>query len=165
MKIVIQLALYAFMFFNLWACQEQSTSKKKITTAASAIKFKKQGILNITDSVGHTKAQFEIELASDDYHRETGLMYRRSMKPQQAMLFVFDDVKPRYFYMKNTFIPLDIIYIGPDKKIIHIVKNAVPLDETALSSIKPAKYTLEIKAGLADEYGLKNGDYVDWNKN
>ncbi len=152
--------IYLFIILNVLACKNPVKNTRPQTTPQ--ISFKKQGELQIIDNHGHVKANFDIEIAKDDYTRETGLMYRRTMKDNQAMLFIFDDVKPRYFYMKNTFIPLDIIYIGPDKKIVHIVRNAKVLDETSLPSIKPAKYTLEIKAGLADRYHLKEGDLVRW---
>jgi len=148
------------ILLNLAACNQ--TPKKHTQNVSTEIKFNKQGTLKITDSTGQTKANFDIEYAKDDYHRETGLMYRKSMDDNQAMLFIFEDVQPRYFWMKNTYIPLDIIYIGPDKKIVSIVKNAKALDKTSLPSKLPAQYVLEIKGGLSDQYQLKKGDKVDW---
>ncbi len=144
------------------ACQSNNKKSGEHKTETPKIVFKKQGQLKILDSAGQEKARFDIEMAKDAYHRETGLMYRRSMKDAQAMLFIFEDVKPRYFWMKNTYIPLDIIYIGPDKKIVSIVKEAKVLDETALPSKEPAQYVLEIKAGLADRYHIKKGDRISW---
>jgi len=128
----------------------------------SSVPFVKEGQLAITDSLGQTKARFDIEFARDDYERETGLMYRQSMKDNQAMLFIFKDEQPRYFWMKNTYIPLDIVYINARKQIVSIAKNAQPLDETSLPSHFPARYVLEIKAGLSDDYALKKGDKVAW---
>jgi len=148
------------ILFNITACHQ--TPKRHSQNVSSEIKFNKQGTLKITDSTGQTKANFDIEFAKDDYHRETGLMYRKSMEDGQAMLFIFENIQPRYFWMKNTYIPLDIIYIGPDKKIVSIVKNAKALDKTSLPSKLPAQYVLEINAGLSDQYQLKKGDKVDW---
>jgi uncharacterized membrane protein (UPF0127 family) len=67
--------------------------------------------------------------------------------------------------MKNTKIPLDIIYINADKKIVSIQKNAKPLDETSLPSEAPAKYVLEINAGLSDQWNLQSGDKIDYFEN
>ncbi len=107
-----------------------------------------------------TVAVFDTEIADDEYERETGLMYRKSMKENQAMLFVFDDEDVRFFYMKNTYIPLDIVYIGADSVIVSIAKQARPLDETPLSSHYPARFVLEIKGGLADQKGIARGDRI-----
>ncbi|MGE5943434.1 MAG: DUF192 domain-containing protein [Flavobacteriales bacterium] len=89
-------------------------------------------------------------------------MYRSSMETNQGMLFVFDDVTERHFYMKNTQIPLDIIYIGANKKIVSFQKNAKPFDESSLPSNIPAKYVLEINAGLVDTWSLKEGDSISY---
>ena len=70
------------------------------------------------------------------------------------MLFIFDDEKERYFYMKNTKIPLDIIYINSNKTIVSFQKSAKPFDESSLPSNAPAQYVLEINAGLVDALGL-----------
>ena len=105
-----------------------------------------------------TVARFRTEFADNEAKRETGLMYRRSMKDNQSMWFIFPDEQIRYFYMKNTYIPLDIIYFDKNKKIVSVAKNARPLDETSLPSDKPAQYVLEIKGGLFDKLGLKKGD-------
>ena len=156
------LTLFLIMFFMLDACQNNSENTNKIDKNKEQIVFTKEGKLTVTDSEGQTKAVFDVEFARDDYERETGLMYRESMQDDQAMLFIFDDEKPRYFWMKNTYIPLDIIYIDAGKKIVKIIKNTKPLDEMTLPSIRPAKYVLEIKAGLSDAYGFKESDKVAW---
>jgi uncharacterized membrane protein (UPF0127 family) len=80
------------------------------------------------------------------------------------MLFIFPDVSYRSFYMKNTKIPLDIIYIDEQKTIVSFQKNAKPFDETSLPSEAPAKYVLEIKGGLSDEWQLEVGDQIEFEK-
>ena len=80
----------------------------------------------------------------------------------QAMLFIFSDEKIRSFYMKNTLIPLDIIYLNALKQVINIKKNATPLDEQSIPSIAPAQYVLEINAGLSDQWKLKVGDQINY---
>ena len=103
-------------------------------------------------------AEFNMETADTEYKRTIGLMYRKKMDDNQAMLFVFPDEQPRYFWMHNTYIPLDIIFLDARRKIVSVQKNARPLNDQSLPSGKPAQYVLEIKGGLFDRLGLKEGD-------
>lgn len=107
---------------------------------------------------------FNVEVAKDDKSRQVGLSNRESLGEDKGMLFVFPD-KGRYsFWMKDTQIPLDIIYIS-DNKIVHIVKNAPPQKGKSgqLPIYTPpteANHVLEINGGLSDRYGFNNGDAV-----
>jgi len=80
------------------------------------------------------------------------------------MLFIFPDVAMHSFYMKNTEIPLDLIFIDENFKIVSFQKEAKPYDETSLSSQVPIKYVLEINAGLADQWGLVIGDRITYER-
>ena len=135
--------------------------KKEPKKVVSPIKieFKKEAELELSraDSL---IATFDIEIADDDFERQTGLMNRHSMEDSQGMLFVFDDENFRSFYMKNTYIPLDLIYLDKDGKIVSFQLNAQPLDESSLPSNSPAKYVLEINAGLAEQFGLQVDDQM-----
>lgn len=148
--------------FMVLGCKDNKTSTP-VTTAEVA--FTKQGELSLiqkeTDSILQT---LDIEIADTEYKTQTGLMYRSSMKDHQAMLFIFPDSQVRSFYMKNTQIALDIIYINSNKEIVSFQKNARPFDERSLPSTFPAQYVLEINAGLSDEWGLEAGDRIEWNK-
>lgn len=136
-----------------------SCNKKKTTVKPAEISFKKEGTLSIYKIMSDsTEVTFDIEIASNDYEIQTGLMYRNSMKDNQGMLFVFDDARERFFYMKNTKIPLDLIFVGLNKNIVSIQKNAKPLDDTSLPSNVPAKYVLEINAGLVEKWKIQVGD-------
>ncbi|MDC6366741.1 MULTISPECIES: DUF192 domain-containing protein [Flavobacteriaceae] len=151
-----------FLVLLLTSCKNEV--KKEIKT--EAITFTKEGSLTImqseTDSV---LVQFDIEIAESDYETQTGLMYRESMEENQGMLFIFPDVAMHSFYMKNTQIPLDIIYIDENQKIASFQKNAKPFDESGLSSQVPVKYVLEINAGLSDAKGIQIGDRISFTKN
>ncbi len=107
------------------------------------------------------KSLFQVEIASSEDQREQGLMCRTALKAGEGMLFEFNDAAPRTFWMQNTLIGLDIIYIGADGRIVSITKNAKPLDRTPLPSDGPATGVLEIEAGLSDKLGLKPGDKVE----
>lgn len=145
-------------FLVLSACKEEKKSVKQ-----TEVMFTKEADLSIfkiaTDS---TVIDLDIEIADTDYDIQTGLMYRSTMEPNQGMLFVFDDEEERFFYMKNTQIPLDIIYIDANKKIVSFQKNAKPFNETSLPSHVPAKYVLEVNAGMADAWSLKEGDSISY---
>ena len=140
-----------------------SCKDEKKTVSQTEVKFTKEGELAIynteTDAL---KVVLDIEIADTDFDIQTGLMYRNTMDTKQGMLFIFEDEKERFFYMKNTRIPLDIIYINSNKKIVSFQKNAKPFDEMSLPSGGPAKYVLEINAGLSDIWGLKVEDSISF---
>ena len=104
-----------------------------------------------------------VEIADSPEERARGLAYRDSLAEQTGMLFVFDNSSILRFWMKNTLIPLDIIYIDENKRIVTLMENALPclLDPCEIySSSSPAKYVLEINGGEADNLGIKEGDFV-----
>lgn len=105
-----------------------------------------------------------VELALDDYSQAKGLMFRESMPENSGMLFMFAQTQPLAFWMKNTLIPLDIIYITEVGDIVHIV-TAEPCkirNCPSYPSVDPAKYVLELNAGRAKALGLKVGDNIRW---
>ncbi|MBU6421484.1 MAG: DUF192 domain-containing protein [Gammaproteobacteria bacterium] len=104
---------------------------------------------------------FTVEVANTDAERERGLMFRVHMADDHGMLFVFPDVQPRYFWMKNTLIPLDIIFFDAHKRLINVSANTPPCKVDpcpTYGSTAPAKYVLELNAGMAAKLGLKAGD-------
>ena len=110
-----------------------------------------------------TTAVFETEYATTPETIEIGMMYRRTTPPNRAMLFFMPGGdQPRSFWMKNTLVSLDIIYINKKKKVVSIQKNTIPYDKNSLPSGEPILYVLEIKAGLSDRWGIENGDRIEW---
>ena len=103
---------------------------------------------------------FTVEIADSPMKQEYGLMCRKALGSDRGMLFVFPGQEPRAFWMRNTLIPLDIVYIGADGKVVSITRNARPLDETPLPSAGPAKFVLELAGGRAAQIGLLPGDRV-----
>lgn len=142
------------------SCKDNTGNNAVVTQ--TKIAFKKEATLSIYNPTGALKTTLDIEIADTPYERETGLMYRDSMAKQHGMLFIFKNESQRFFYMKNTKIPLDIIYIGTNKSIVSVKNNAKPYDETSLPSEQPAQYVLELNAGLYQSLGLQIGDTVDW---
>ncbi len=103
------------------------------------------------------KVEWTIELASDDASRSKGLMFRQEMLPKHGMLFRFEAMRPVSMWMKNTFIPLDMVFMDEQGGVTHIHKGAVPQSLDIISSNGPARYVLEINAGEAAEYNLSVG--------
>ena len=143
------------------SCKTDSKQSSTITKVIPT--FKKEGELTLIKATGDTIKVLDIEISDDDYQRQTGLMYRKTMKKNQGMLFLFPKQASRSFYMKNTYIALDIIYIDNHNKIVSIQKSATPLNEISLPSEAPAQYVLEINAGLSDQWQLNKGDKALWN--
>ncbi|WP_420574526.1 DUF192 domain-containing protein [Kordia sp.] len=156
-----KIVLLFFFAVAMVSCGD-SDQNKKVKTAE--IKFTKEGELTLSKANGDDIITLNVEFAETAYERETGLMHRTSMKDNEGMLFIFSSSLPRSFYMKNTYLPLDIIYIGADKKIVSFQENAKPLDETGLPSEVPAMYVLEVNAGLAEKWLLEIGDTVTFVK-
>jgi len=101
---------------------------------------------------------FEVEIADTPAKREMGFQYRRELADDHGMIFVFPSESVLTFWMKNTPIPLDMIFIGGDLKIVGIVREAVPFTLSARSVDEPSRYVLEIKGGLARQRGIEVGD-------
>ncbi|HEY8617886.1 DUF192 domain-containing protein [Phenylobacterium sp.] len=105
-------------------------------------------------------ARFQVEVADSERERQYGMMCRRTMAPDRGMLFVFPRPQELAFWMRNTLIPLDIVYIRADGTVLSIVANARPLDERPLPSNGVAKAVLEIPGGRAAQLGMLPGDRV-----
>ena len=154
--------LYIVLILALGIVFASCKDEKKVIKQTE-VSFKKEGELTIFKS-DSTQINLDIEIADTDFDIQTGLMYRNYMKNNQGMLFVFDNDQPRSFYMKNTRIPLDLIFINENKNIVSFQKNAKPFDESSLPSNAPAKYVLEVNAGLTNEWKVSVGDSIDFIK-
>jgi len=124
--------------------------------------FMKEGTLTFTDSLNHPITKIDLEISSSDYDTQLGLMFRKSMEMNQGMLFIFPELEIRSFWMRNTYISLDMIFVNADKKIVTIHKNTKILSDQSYSSSEPAQYVVEVSAGFADKYALKYGDKISW---
>jgi uncharacterized protein len=112
------------------------------------------------EKTGGSRDVFSVEMALTGPQQEQGLMYRTALEEGSGMLFVFDRTQRLSFWMKNTLIPLDLLFIGPDGTIRHIHRNAVPLDESGIPSRHPARAVLELAGGQCARRGIKEGDKV-----
>jgi uncharacterized protein len=115
--------------------------------------------LTIMSATG--RHHFTVDVARTEEQQERGLMFVRALAPNRGMIFPYSPPQEVAFWMKNTLIPLDIVFIRPDHTIARIT-NAKPLDETPLPSGEPISAVLEIAGGRAAQLGIRPGDRVKW---
>lgn len=161
MKIFKAAPLFLAGILAIHSCKEE----RKTVVKTEPVTFKKEGVLTIINNkTDMVITSMDIEIAESEYETQTGLMYRKSMEDTQGMLFIFPDERMHSFHMKNTQIPLDIIFIKADSTIASLQENARPNDESGLSSQVPVRYVLEVNAGLAEKWSLEVGDKIDFKK-
>jgi len=117
--------------------------------------------LTVTGTDGRAHA-FRVEVAATGQQQQRGLMFRTQMGANEGMIFPLDRVRMASFWMRNTVIPLDIIFIGPDHKVINIEADAVPYSEDSRPSTAPAMAVLELNGGRAAALGIGPGASVQW---
>ena len=146
----------------LTACKAQDTEPAAAASAAAV--HPESGLRIITATITHAgKAHvFKAELAQRPQDQAKGLMFRTQLGPDEAMLFPFDPPKAASFWMRNTVIPLDLLFVAPDGRVTNVAAQAKPYDESKLQSAGVVKAVLEIPGGRAKELGLAAGDVVGW---
>jgi uncharacterized membrane protein (UPF0127 family) len=111
---------------------------------------------------GGSAYKFEVEIVTTPETRAQGLMFRKALAANAGMLFIYPGEQPVSFWMKNTLIPLDMLFVRADGSIAHIAHDAVPMDETPIDSGAAVKAVLEVKGGTANALGIKEGDRVEY---
>ncbi|NUQ23646.1 MAG: DUF192 domain-containing protein [Saprospiraceae bacterium] len=155
---IIALIVLIVIAFSGWLAW-QSTHRKP-----SGPMFTKEGALQFVETPGGKVLQeIDIEIADDDMSRERGLMWRKSMEERQGMLFIMDEEDMLAFWMLNTYIALDLVFVNSDKEIVTIRKNAIPQQLDRIPSSRPALYVVEVVAGFCDKYGIREGHYIAFN--
>ena len=142
----------------------QATEAPASASAHPASAHPVSGLPVVDLTVTHLRAvhRFRVEVARTGPEQEKGLMFRTALGADEGMIFPMEAPRLASFWMKNTVIPLDILFIGFDRRVINIAANAIPYDETPLSSARPAIAVLELRGGRAAELGIAAGDKVDW---
>ena len=108
--------------------------------------------------------RFTVEVARTDEQQAQGLMHRESLAPDRGMIFPYPTPREASFWMKNTLIPLDMIFIRADGTIARIEENTVPLSLEPVASLEPVVAVLELAGGRSAELGIKPGDKVTWQR-
>ena len=117
-------------------------------------------VSEIAISSGGKRHNFRVEMALTDEQRARGLMFRRELAPDAGMLFDFEATQPVAFWMKNTFIPLDMLFIAADGRIVNIAERTVPHSLSVVPSAGPVRAVLELNGGTVARLGIRPGDRV-----
>jgi hypothetical protein len=139
-------AIACLLPFNVDAAPTKGNDRLPVTT--------------LVIDAAHGPVKFQAELAADPASQEKGLMFRKSLAPDAGMLFDFHTADFQTFWMKNTVIPLDMIFIRADGTISSIAPNATPYSETPIPSYEPVRAVLEINGGRAAQLGIEPGEHV-----
>ena len=123
-----------------------------------------RGDLDFLDADGQVIRTIEVEFAEDDAARERGLMHRRQLTLSEGMLFIFPAPDSLSFWMANTPLPLDIMFVGADSGIVNIAKRTTPLSREHIRSTDLAQYVVEVRGGFSDRFGIDNSTRVRWKK-
>jgi len=133
------------------------------TPATPDIPFRIDGSLDFM-RMGEFILSLDIEIADTDSLRERGMMQRTSFPPESGMLFLFDHQEPRQFWMGNTPLSLDLLFISNDSTIVDISKYAKTYSDEPIISNAPAQFVLEVPGGFVDTKGIVVGDQVRWER-
>ncbi len=167
-QITVVIVLIAFAgYFILSNIFKSSSTNKNLEDAMknkTTFTFTKEGELEFTKADGKMISIIDIEIADNDQQRMTGLMYRTSMRENQGMLFIFPYETEQSFWMKNTVLALDMIFVNANNEIVKIHHNTTPFSEESYASGKPAQYVIEVNAGYSNKMGIKEGDKIIFNK-
>ena len=159
------IALLGFGLLGLAAaCSPQAGAGAQAAGSASTAAHPVSGltVIGLTVTSPGKVHRFRVELAKTGDEQAKGLMFRTALGADEGMIFPMDPPRPASFWMRNTVIPLDLIFIGPDRRIVNIAANAVPYDESQLLSAGPVSAVLELAGGKAAALGIGPGDQVAW---
>lgn len=159
MNRILSLAIVA----SLAACSPQPAAESTPAAQAPAVHpISGLRVIPLTVTTPRGKHAFRVELASTDAEQAQGLMFRTELGPNEGMIFPRDPIDVPSFWMKNTPLPLDIIFIGTDHTVLNVAANTVPYSLTPVGSAGLASAVLELNAGRASALGIGRGAKVDW---
>lgn len=154
------ITIVAVALFYIFSLQKESDFQ---TLESMNIKFNKQGTLAFRSAeTADTLSVIEIEVANNDQLRAQGLMYRNSLPENAGMLFIFDYEEMQGFWMKNTYLALDMLFVNANRQIVTIHMNTTPLKEWNYASTVPAQYVVEVNAGYCLRHNIKEGDLIEF---
>ena len=161
-KIIYIVAILA-VAAAIYIVVNNKNSTPSYTVENTAPTFKKEGELLFIDNIeSDTLAVIDIEVADNDQKTAQGLMYRSSMPENAGMLFLMPREDIQGFWMRNTYIPLDMIFVNSNKQIVTIHANTTPMNENSYISTAPALYVVEVNAGYCKKNNINEGDKIDF---
>jgi uncharacterized protein len=155
---ILRALLLTSVLTALAACKSAGQSAGTGSASGSA----PASVASVAIDTGGRKVLFRVEVAVTPEEHARGLMYRSRLADDAGMVFVFEQPAIQRFWMKNTLIPLDMIFIGKDRRIVGVVENAAPETESERMVGAPSQYVLEIGGGLSAKLGIRRGEPVDF---
>ncbi len=152
----------AALLLALAACRAEPAANNVQQATPARVSPAGMDLATLSVESGGRHHVFTVEVARTPAQQEHGLMERRALAGDAGMLFPFDPPAPASFWMRNTLIPLDMIFIRPDGTIARVAANTVPLSETPVAVEEPMTAVLELRGGRAAELGIREGDRVSW---
>ncbi|HNQ43558.1 MAG TPA: DUF192 domain-containing protein [Candidatus Cloacimonadota bacterium] len=160
MRISVISLILALAIISVMACKRENP--KPPAEEKPKYSFRHDGFLEVRSSDGKYKTTIDIEIVEKETEILQGLKYRDKMDKNQGMLFIFEEVYYHDFWMQDTYMSLDMLFIDQNDEIFQIVKNTTPFSEERISPTKPNRYVLELVAGAADYHGIEETDRVIW---
>ena len=144
-------------------CGSENAESADPTADLPAIPFRQDGTLTFLSN-GDEIVTIDIEIADTDSARQRGLMQRASLPDRSGMLFIFERQQPQSFWMGNTPLGLDLMFVNTDSQIVDIDKYNKPYDPSSIASDAPARYVVEVPAGFSDTWGISETNRVRWKR-
>ena len=163
---IILIIILAAVVWILFRPDKKYKQNFQVQRESPEPQFTKEGsIYFLSYNTMDTLSVLDIEIVenSDDIMR--GLMYRSRLKPDQGMFFIFSEEEEQSFWMKNTKISLDIIFINSDLRIVHISRHTIPYSKDPIPSMYPAKFVVEVNAGYCKRHQINPNDYIRYTTN
>ena len=160
------LGISLLIFPHIYGCKKEVREKIHETSLIpyNEPQFTKEGELTFFSKNNKTIITIDIEIPDTLEEITRGLMDRRIMADTEGMLFVHDKFESRFFWMKNTHIPLDMIFVDKKMQVVKIEKHTTPLSEDLITVPEGTRYTIEVNAGFCDQHGIKIGDSIQFGK-
>ncbi len=165
MRKLLFISIYIIPLLFIFSCKGNEEVEPPSKIKNTQPQFIKEGELEFLKPDGSAVVKINIEIADTDADRQQGLMNRSFMSNERGMLFVFVKEEPQGFWMRNTIIPLDIIYVNSNKEIVSIAENTQPYSETSIPSKRPAIYVVEVNAGFCAQYSITAGFKINFARN
>lgn len=140
------------------------SDERDLPTIRTESEFRRDGSLSFLTPQGEPIATIDIEIADTDEARTRGLMGRRSLPTRSGMLFIMDSTDTTGFWMRNTPMPLDIIFVGPDSQVVSIARRTRPYSDENIQPEAPKKFVVEVRAGQADRLGITDSTRITWQR-
>jgi uncharacterized membrane protein (UPF0127 family) len=154
----------AAFFLAIWLLSACGHHRQEPQSIPSADSIRIDGTLDFVQPDGSVVASIFIEIADTPETQMKGLMGRHALADTHGMLFVFKELKPRKFWMKDTPVSLDIIFAGEDECVVDIAESTSPMSDQRVTSGEPVKYVVEVRAGFAERCHIDEDTCIQWRR-